>query len=80
MTEDETRGRKKKELDEEVLTDIIRGFDQLPTTQQVRKEYNSRMDTNIAWETVSNNLVDNDEFEGLQISDRTGWELKEELY
>lgn len=80
MTEDETRGRKKKELDEEVLTEIIREHDQLPTTQQVRKEYNSRMDTNIAWETVSNNLVDNDEFEGLQISDRTGWEIKEELY
>lgn len=80
MSEEETRGRKQKVLDKDVIRSILEGFNQLPTTQQVRKEYNEKQETSIAWETVDKNLEDFDEFEGLQISDRTGWAIKEEMY
>lgn len=72
----EGRGRNPKELDEELITEILSGTDQLLTTQQIRRKYNKEKEDTVAWETMNNRLNDSDRFQSFKVADRTGWDTK----
>lgn len=71
--EEETRGRKRKELETTVLLDIIESHDEVLTTQEIRRKFNSREHRGVAHRTVWKNLDRIDCLQNIKVSDRTGW-------
>lgn len=73
MTDEETRGRKQKKLVKSTILEIVESHDEILTTQEIRRRYNNKEGSKVAWETVSKNLSSIDELKGLQVSNSVGW-------
>jgi len=77
MTEQESRGRNRKQLEKDVLKHLIKSSDQILTTQEIREMYNERQDDSAAHQTVKKNLYDAEQVKDLNFGERTGWIIGE---